>query len=137
MRGKTVVITGASSGIGLVTAQKAASAGARVVLAARNEGDLRQAVDDIRARDVRVRILEQFPASPLVVLAAALRLALPRCGPCRCGRRRAPRDGGREEGLVGTDLLGRRRGLGEDAHPPQSDRAQRGRISQGAAQNAR
>jgi NAD(P)-dependent dehydrogenase (short-subunit alcohol dehydrogenase family) len=43
-----MVITGASSGIGLVTAREAARAGARVVLAARNETDLRQAVDGIR-----------------------------------------------------------------------------------------
>ena len=46
---QVMVITGASSGIGLVTAQHAARAGARVVLAARNEADLRQAVDDIRS----------------------------------------------------------------------------------------
>jgi NAD(P)-dependent dehydrogenase (short-subunit alcohol dehydrogenase family) len=45
---QTMVITGASSGIGLVTARRAANRGARVVLAARNEDDLVQAVDDIR-----------------------------------------------------------------------------------------
>ena len=45
---QVMVITGASSGIGLVTAREAARAGARVVLAARNETDLRQAVDGIR-----------------------------------------------------------------------------------------
>ncbi len=43
------VITGASSGIGLVTARLAAEQGARVLLAARNEDDLRAAVDAIRA----------------------------------------------------------------------------------------
>jgi NAD(P)-dependent dehydrogenase (short-subunit alcohol dehydrogenase family) len=46
---QTIVITGASSGIGLVTAKKAAQLGARVVLAARNENDLSTAVDEIRA----------------------------------------------------------------------------------------
>lgn len=46
---QVVVITGASSGIGLVTARAAAREGARVVLAARNEQDLRHAVDAIRA----------------------------------------------------------------------------------------
>ena len=48
LREQVVVITGASSGIGLVTARRAAARGARVVLAARNEGDLRSGCDDIR-----------------------------------------------------------------------------------------
>jgi NAD(P)-dependent dehydrogenase (short-subunit alcohol dehydrogenase family) len=45
---QVIVITGASSGIGLVTAKRAARVGARVVLAARNEHDLRTAVEGIR-----------------------------------------------------------------------------------------
>ena len=45
---QVMVITGASSGIGLVTAKLAASRGASVVLAARNGDDLQRAVDDIR-----------------------------------------------------------------------------------------
>jgi NAD(P)-dependent dehydrogenase (short-subunit alcohol dehydrogenase family) len=45
---QVMVITGASSGIGLVTAKHAARAGARVVLAARNDADLREAVDEVR-----------------------------------------------------------------------------------------
>src|SRR5215204_5981904 len=45
---QVVVITGASSGIGLVTAKQAAASGARVVLVARNAHDLAHAVDDIR-----------------------------------------------------------------------------------------
>jgi len=47
---QVVVITGASSGIGLVTARMAAKGGARLVLNARNEEALRQ----IAERDVYV-----------------------------------------------------------------------------------
>jgi short-subunit dehydrogenase len=46
---QTVVITGASSGIGLVTARMAARRGARLVLAARAEDALRRLVEEIRA----------------------------------------------------------------------------------------
>ena len=42
-----IVITGASSGIGLVTARKAAERGARLVLASRSEEALRQLTDEI------------------------------------------------------------------------------------------
>lgn len=45
---QVMVITGASSGIGLVTARRAAATGARVILAARNERDLAAAVESIR-----------------------------------------------------------------------------------------
>jgi NAD(P)-dependent dehydrogenase (short-subunit alcohol dehydrogenase family) len=50
---QVIVITGASSGIGLVTAKMAAARGARVVLAARNESDLGRAVEEIRRRGGR------------------------------------------------------------------------------------
>lgn len=46
---QTIVITGASSGIGLVTARMAARRGARLVLAARSEEALSKLVDEIRA----------------------------------------------------------------------------------------
>src|SRR4029453_264579 len=45
---QVMVITGASSGIGLVTAKLAARAGAQVLLAARNHRDLVSAVEAIR-----------------------------------------------------------------------------------------
>ena len=46
---QTVVITGATSGIGLTTAQMAAEKGAKVVLVARNEIALRDLTDEINA----------------------------------------------------------------------------------------
>lgn len=47
---QVVVITGASSGIGLATAWLAAKRGAKLVLAARSEGALTQLVDGIRSK---------------------------------------------------------------------------------------
>ena len=46
---QVVVITGASSGIGLVTARAAAGRGARLVLVARSEPELRQLADELSA----------------------------------------------------------------------------------------
>jgi short-subunit dehydrogenase len=45
---QTIVITGASSGIGLVTARMAARRGARLVLAARSQDALRELTDEIK-----------------------------------------------------------------------------------------
>ena len=47
---QTIVITGASSGIGLATARMAAERGAHLVLAARSEEALSQLVDEIKSR---------------------------------------------------------------------------------------
>src|SRR6056297_3565027 len=46
---QTIVITGASSGIGLTTARSAVSQGARVVLVSRDESALRQVVEELQA----------------------------------------------------------------------------------------
>ena len=50
MTGKTVVITGANSGIGLETAVELARAGATTVITARDRARGEAAVADIRAR---------------------------------------------------------------------------------------
>ncbi len=46
---QTIVITGATSGIGLTTARMAAEKGAKLVLVARNENALRELTDEIKA----------------------------------------------------------------------------------------
>lgn len=68
---QVLVITGASSGIGLVTATMAAERGARVVLAARNAQDLDAAVSEIRARGGRAVSQVADVADPAQVDAIA------------------------------------------------------------------
>ena len=53
LRDQVMVFTGASSGIGLVTARMAAGRGARLVLAARSEQELRRLAEEINARGGR------------------------------------------------------------------------------------
>jgi short-subunit dehydrogenase len=53
---QTLVITGASSGIGLATAQEAVRRGAAVVLAARNEEALHQVARELQAQGGRVAV---------------------------------------------------------------------------------
>src|SRR3989442_10017410 len=54
--GRSVVITGASCGLGLLIARELGREGARVTLAARNEDELERARQDLRARRVDVAI---------------------------------------------------------------------------------
>jgi NAD(P)-dependent dehydrogenase (short-subunit alcohol dehydrogenase family) len=68
---QVMVITGASSGIGLVTAREAARAGARVVLAARNARDLERAVAGIRRSGGRAIHVVADVADPAQVEAIA------------------------------------------------------------------
>ena len=73
---QVMVITGASSGIGLVTARRAAAAGTAVVLAARNGRDLQHAVAGIRdvgGRAISVVADVADPAQVDGIAAAAIR----------------------------------------------------------------
>lgn len=55
--GKSVVITGGSRGLGLVMARQLADEGAKLTLVARDEEELRRAVEDIQARQPFVDVL--------------------------------------------------------------------------------
>lgn len=64
LRDQTVVITGASSGIGLATARRAARAGANVVLVARNAEALKEAAHSIEVRGGHAAWLDIDVADP-------------------------------------------------------------------------
>jgi NAD(P)-dependent dehydrogenase (short-subunit alcohol dehydrogenase family) len=71
LRQQVMVITGASSGIGLVTAKEAAKQGASVVLNARNDDHLQRAVRDIRNAGGRAIAVAADVADPAQVDAIA------------------------------------------------------------------
>ncbi len=74
LRGKTVLITGASKGLGLSCAQGFASEGATVHLAARNESALKSAAEAIRKQyktEVFVHAVDLSKTENVLALAAA------------------------------------------------------------------
>jgi NAD(P)-dependent dehydrogenase (short-subunit alcohol dehydrogenase family) len=68
---QTIVITGASSGIGLATARLASERGAKVVLVARNEDDLKRTVQQLRDRGGRAEYVVADVADKEALEAAA------------------------------------------------------------------
>src|SRR5215472_14322585 len=75
LRGSTVIITGAGSGIGAATARLLGAAGASVVLVGRREAPLRQSADAVeqaggRAVPVPADLADR--SSPARIIAAAL-----------------------------------------------------------------
>ncbi|MGB2717876.1 MAG: SDR family oxidoreductase [Vicinamibacterales bacterium] len=64
LRDQTVVVTGASSGIGLATARMAAARGARVLLTSRNEHDLQRVTREICGRGGRAGFIVADVADP-------------------------------------------------------------------------
>lgn len=80
MSGKTVVVTGASSGIGLETAQALAGAGAGVVITARHEGRGRAALEEIGRRSGSSSVeLVVFDLADLTSVRAGAAEILARC----------------------------------------------------------
>lgn len=73
MHGKTIVVTGANSGVGYFASEQLASAGAHVVLACRNEGRADAAAAAIRSRvpGARVEFLRLDTSDPDSVSTAA------------------------------------------------------------------
>ena len=71
---QVIVITGATSGVGLATARAAAERGAGVVLVARNEAALRALTQELSAKGARAEgVVADVgdPAGALLVVAAA------------------------------------------------------------------
>ncbi|MDK2748506.1 MAG: SDR family NAD(P)-dependent oxidoreductase [Brevundimonas sp.] len=67
---QSIVVTGATSGVGLATARRAARAGARVFLIARGEGDLRALCEELQAQGARVAWAAADVADPEALKAA-------------------------------------------------------------------
>ncbi len=82
MRGKVVVMTGATSGIGQIAAEKLAAMGARIVQVARNKARGEAAMDRLRARgpgsEHRIRYADLSRLSEMKRVAAEIAQAEPR-----------------------------------------------------------
>jgi meso-butanediol dehydrogenase/(S,S)-butanediol dehydrogenase/diacetyl reductase len=74
LRGSTVVVTGAGSGIGAATARLLGAAGASVVLVGRREEPLRQSGDAVEQAGGHARVVADLadPASPARIISAAV-----------------------------------------------------------------
>ena len=82
LSGKTYVITGGNSGLGLEAAKILTKKGARVVITARSKGKAEEALETVRAHspgaDVGFVLLDLADAESVTVAAAALAKACPR-----------------------------------------------------------
>ncbi|EDX80601.1 MAG: SDR family oxidoreductase [Brevundimonas mediterranea] len=67
---QSIVVTGATSGVGLATVRRAARAGARVFLIARGERDLRALCEELQAQGARVAWAVADAADPEALKAA-------------------------------------------------------------------
>lgn len=108
--GRTAVVTGANSGLGLVTATELARAGARVILAVRNtsagEDAARRIGGDVEVRELDLASLASVRAFAAKLAAdhPAVDLLINNAGVVLLGRRRTTADG--FELHLGTNMLG-------------------------------
>ncbi len=63
MKDKVIIVTGGSSGIGLACAEAFGKRGATVVITGRNEKRLQEAADGLKAKNIRIHIIEADAAS--------------------------------------------------------------------------
>ena len=89
LEGRTILVTGASSGIGQASAIEASKLGANVIVCGRNEERLKQTLDmlegenitsfegDLLEQDVVERLVKEVPVLDGVVLSAGKGLTLP------------------------------------------------------------
>lgn len=80
-RGRTVVISGGSRGLGLLLARRFAAEGARLALLARTEHDLAAAVDDLRQRHGADALAVACDVSDRAAVEAATRRIVDEVGP--------------------------------------------------------
>jgi len=71
--GRTFLVTGANSGLGLETARQLARHGARVIMTARNEAKGRKAVDEIGGADLELRLVDLSDLDSVRALADELK----------------------------------------------------------------
>jgi NAD(P)-dependent dehydrogenase (short-subunit alcohol dehydrogenase family) len=106
LHGRVAVVTGANSGLGLITATELARAGAHVILAVRNTVAGKEAARTIRG-DVEVRELDLASLASVRAFAGtlpALDLLINNAGAVLLGPRRETADG--FELHLGTNMLG-------------------------------
>jgi len=114
--GKTILITGATTGLGLESAKRLASAGAKVVITARTQAKADAAVDEVKAvspdADVLALVVDlaslesikDFPAKYEAAVGAPLDVLLANAGVMAIPERRTTIDG--FERQVGVNHLG-------------------------------
>jgi len=106
--GRTALITGANSGIGLQTARVLAAHGARVILAGRSQARLDEAAQAVRAADTLVLDLSDLAsireAATRIAATETVDLLINNAGVMNLPQRQSTRDG--FEMTVGTNHLG-------------------------------